>query len=236
MNNTNLTEQDLEHLFGGKKIRSKKKFRPVLYYLMIFILVFGLSYTVINFPAFLNILSFWYKTDIAINEPTEQSFPEAVISFQPGSTPGAVTSEVPNFSDNHLLIPKISVNAPVTWRVANDEKEIQNNLQNGLIQIAGTAMPGESGNVFITGHSSNYWWKEGDYNTVFALLPQLVEGDEIIVTYKGEFHHYKVTGSEEMKSSEVSKHLESDKEKLTIMTCTPVGTNLRRLLVYADPI
>lgn len=57
-------------------------------------------------------------------------------------------------------------------------------LENGIIKYPGSANPGESGNSFIFGHSSNFPWAKGAYNDVFALLNELAVGDEIIVYYK----------------------------------------------------
>ena len=137
------------------------------------------------------------------------------------------------YADNSIFIPKIGVKAPIGWDVKN--ADIMDQLEKNVVHLDGTSKPGGPGDVFLTGHSSNYWWKHGDYNTVFALLPQLNEGDEIIVTYQGEFHYYKITGKQEVKKDEVSSYVDSDTPKLTLMTCVPVGTNLRRLLVFASP-
>ena len=59
--------------------------------------------------------------------------------------------------------------------------------------------------------------------------------DQIILTYKGKFYYYKITSTLEVKPSEVSNYFSSSQEQLTIMTCVPVGTNLKRLLVFATP-
>lgn len=144
------------------------------------------------------------------------------------------TRGIKQYPDNTVFIPKIGVKAAIGWDTKNDE--MTDALEKNVVHLIGTSKPGGSGNIFLTGHSSNYWWKEGEYNSVFALLSQLEEEDEIIVTYRGEFHRYKVSGKEEMKKDEVENHLESSEEKLTIMTCVPVGTNLKRLLVYAKPV
>ena len=224
--------QDLDRLQTPHR---KKRNRAVTVVVDIITVVFFsiCVFAFVNFPSLVLIGTYLVTPEeVQYNFPSAketQSQAVAVVDVAPAKVPG-----VKQYPDNTVFIPKIGVQAPIGWDTTSGQ--VADALEKNVVHLDGTSKPGGYGNIFITGHSSNYWWKEGDYNTVFALLPQLVEGDEIIVTYKGEFHHYKVTGSEEMKSSEVSKHLESDKEKLTIMTCTPVGTNLRRLLVYADPI
>jgi LPXTG-site transpeptidase (sortase) family protein len=60
-------------------------------------------------------------------------------------------------------------------------------------------------------------------------------GDEIFITYRGKFYKYKVFETKEVNPEEVGNYVESKDEQLTLMTCAPVGTNLRRLLIFAKP-
>jgi len=183
----------------------------------------------INFPALTLIGRYMvYPEQVGYSFPSKDGSQGAAVA---GDSP-ALAPGVKQYPDNTIFIPKIGVQAPIGWDTNNDE--LTKALEKNVVHLQGTSKPDGNGNVFITGHSSNYWWKEGEYNSVFALLPQLSEGDEIIITYKGEFHHYQVSGKEEMRKNEVAEHLESDKPKLTIMTCVPVGTNLKRLLIYAE--
>jgi len=154
---------------------------------------------------------------------------------QRSSSPSlAVQSLPPQYEDNTLSIEKISVKAPVNWGIKDEE--VSTKLESGVVHLASTGRPGEGKNIFITGHSSNYWWKSGSFNTVFALLPELVQGDKITLTYQGKMYSYQVEKTLEAKKSELQQFVSADKEQLTLMTCVPVGTNLRRLLVIAKPL
>jgi len=160
---------------------------------------------------------------------------------QPSSSATATSQKTPvaskgvkQYADSTLFIPKIGVEAPIGWDVG--ENDIMGALEKNLAHISGTGKPSEDKNIFVTGHSSNYWWKSGDFKTVFALLPELKENDEIFITYKGKFYKYVVFKTEEVGKNDVSNYIDSDKEQLTLMTCVPVGTNLRRLLVFAKPV
>lgn len=223
--------QDLDRL----QTPHGKKRNPILTVVIDIVTVVFFSICVfafVNFPSLVLIGRYLVSPQqVAYEFPSSKDTQSqvAVVANAPVVAPG-----IKQYPDNTVFIPKIGVQAPIGWDTPTDQ--VTAGLVKNVVHLQGTSKPGENGNIFLTGHSSNYWWVKGDYNTVFALLPQLEVGDEIIVTYKGGFHHYKVTGKEEMKNTEVSKHLDSDKEKLTIMTCVPVGTNLRRLLVYADPI
>jgi LPXTG-site transpeptidase (sortase) family protein len=179
-------------------------------------------FIVVNLPAYLHIA----KYKINPNEISTQS-PSGQIA-QKQKYPQATTAQ-----NNRLIIPKIGVDAPIIWGVLAEESVEK--LQQGVIHIGTTGKPDESKNVFLSGHSSNYWWRKGGYNSVFALLPQLVEGDEIFVTYNGMMYKYTIDSREEVEKSASGRFLNSDGSRLTLMTCTPVGTNLKRLIVGATP-
>jgi len=203
-----------------------KKLHPVVAVLLNFLLVVFFSAFVfffINVPAYIMIS----KYKLAPKSVMIDS-PEIIVGSS--KEPGATTK----YDDNTIVIPKIGVKAPVVWEVAGGK--VMDSLQNGVVHLAGTARPGEIGNAFLTGHSSNYWWRGGDYNNVFALLPELKEGDEIFVIFHGKIEKYQVKQSVEVKRSEVSSYVSSSSERLTLMTCVPIGTNLRRLLIIAEPV
>lgn len=146
--------------------------------------------------------------------------------------PGPKTNTL--YSENSLVIGRIGVKANVKWDVL--APDIMSVLETDLAHIGGTGKPGEGKNIFITGHSSNYWWNEGSLNTVFALLPELKEKDEIYLAYKGKVYKYEVQQKIELTKDKVTDYVSSDKEQLTLMTCVPVGTNLKRLLIIAEPV
>lgn len=109
-------------------------------------------------------------------------------------------------------------------------------LRGGVVRYPGTALPGETGNVFIFGHSSNYPWVKSDYNDAFALLDTLENGDEITIYYNQKKFTYRVTDRAVVKPGDV-KTLESrdhTKKELSLMTCWPVGTTLERIIIFAE--
>lgn len=148
--------------------------------------------------------------------------------------------------ENRIIIPKLNLNVPLVtpsfdsllredWEGV--ETDIQDALQHGVVHYPGTARPGQAGNFFITGHSSYYPWAEGKYKTVFARLHELNPGDEYWVYYGGDKHRYIVGEKKEVKPSDVTVLDQPVGERVaTIMTCTPVGTTLRRLIVTATEV
>lgn len=138
----------------------------------------------------------------------------------------------PNFS---LVIPKIGANAKIFANVdASDEKIYLEVLKKGVAHAAGTAFPGEGGHIFLFAHSTDYFWNVGFYNAIFYLLHKLEAGDEVNIFYKGKRYVYKVIDKKVVNPSQVEYLTrKTNREFLTLQTCWPPGTTLKRLLVFA---
>lgn len=147
---------------------------------------------------------------------------------------------------NYIVIPKLDLNVPIQIPSSEAlmredwdklEEDIQHGLEKGVVHYPGTAKPGQAGNFFVTGHSSYYPWAAGDYKNVFATLHLLDVGDEFWIYYGGDQHRYRVVEEKEVYPSDVSV-LEQplSKRMATLMTCTPVGTTLRRLILHAEEL
>lgn len=113
---------------------------------------------------------------------------------------------------------------------------MQEALGNGVVHYPGTSLPGESGNIAITGHSSYFPWDQGRFKDVFALLHDVVEGDKIVIYYEQDKYIYEVYDIEVVLPEDIGILKQTPEDKLTLITCTPVGTNLKRLIVSAKPI
>lgn len=148
----------------------------------------------------------------------------------------AIDQKISVPSQDTILIPKINVTAPLVYPDQRDNAAILEAIKEGVAHYPNTALPGRVGNVFLTGHSSYYWWSGGKYNQVFALLDKLATGDLIYVYYQGGRYSYRVSRAFVVNPDQVDVLNASDKPILTLMTCTPVGTNLRRLIIQADLI
>lgn len=144
---------------------------------------------------------------------------------------------VPVDPEYSIVIPKIAANARVLPNINPvDENEYLAALQNGVAHAAGTAFPGESGHIFMFAHSTDYIWNVGSYNAVFYLLYKLEAGDEINLFYKGKRHVYTVTGKQIVDPTQVEYLTrKTNEEFITLQTCWPPGTTLKRMLVFAEP-
>lgn len=139
-------------------------------------------------------------------------------------------------AQNTITIPKINVQAPVNYEPSIQEAAIQTALQTGVVHYGNTAAPGQPGNVAIFGHSSNDWWEAGNYKFVFVLLDKLSPGDQITVDYSSHRYVYEVTGSKIVDPTDVGVLNPTSTPTLTLITCTPPGTSLKRLVVTAKQI
>lgn len=145
--------------------------------------------------------------------------------------------------ENRIIIPKIGKNIPLVnvelggnFDFDHMENIFMDELQKGVVRYPGTALPGQVGNAFIFGHSSNYPWIQGNYNDVFALLDNLSAGDDIIVYYNQMKYTYRVQEKTIVKPGDV-KALQSrdpEKKELSLMTCWPIGTDLKRMIVFTE--
>ncbi len=144
----------------------------------------------------------------------------------------ALVPEDPNFS---IVIPKIGANARILANIdASNEQIYLAALQQGVGHVMGTAFPGEGGHVFLFAHSTDYFWNVGTYNAVFYLLGKLESGDEVNVFYRGQRYRYHVIDQTIVDPSQVEYLTrKTNREFLTLQTCWPPGTTLKRLLVFA---
>jgi LPXTG-site transpeptidase (sortase) family protein len=165
-----------------------------------------------------------------------------------GRTDGDLMSFVPPVGPprNLLVIPKLGLHVPIQ-RPATDkllsedwkglEEDIQSALQHGVVHYPATAEPGQAGNFFVTGHSSYFPWAAGEYKSVFARLSALEVGDEYWVFYGGDKHRYIVQEKKEVRPADVSVLDQPINKRIsTLMTCSPVGTTLRRLIIQAQEV
>lgn len=140
---------------------------------------------------------------------------------------------------NQLYIPSLEIVAPIVFVEGTTEAVFQPALANGVVQYPKTAKIGTVGNTYIFGHSSDFAFSKGNYKTIFALLPNIEIGAEILATNEeGERFTYKVYDKFVAKKTDV--HLLDQETKgrkiLTLQTSYPIGTALQRYIVKAEMV
>ncbi|MDO8340564.1 MAG: sortase [Candidatus Woesebacteria bacterium] len=129
-----------------------------------------------------------------------------------------------------LSIPKLGIKNAITTIGGED-------LSKSLIHYPGTALPGRIGNSVIFGHSAlPIFFSPTNYKTIFATLPTLKIGDEIIVNYDGITYRYVIEQMFDVLPTDI-QILEQDNSDsfISLVTCIPPGDprNPRRLIVRA---
>jgi len=226
-----IEERDIQNLYGSNNESSGKQvFRYFLYFVYL-IIGFLIIFVLINFSSFKKRFTFWYQENI-INEEGDNS-PLIDSINQPHSSTDEIIN-IPSVPINTIVIEKININVPVIWDIPNLPLETEKNLKNGVIHLRGTAKPGEEGSIFITGHSSDYFWSNGKYKEAFALLDKLVVGDKIYINYNDVIYGYNTIEKKVVKPDDLSVLEQGNKKILSLATCTPVGTALNRLVIVAE--
>lgn len=140
-------------------------------------------------------------------------------------------------SNLSIAIPKINAYAPLIDNVDPwNESEYREALKKGVAIAKGFAKPGQEGITYMFAHSSDSPWRISSYNTVFFRLGELKKDDLIDINYNGKSYQYQVSHSIEVWPNEVETLTKRTGNQLILQTCTPVGTSLKRLLIFANPL
>jgi sortase A len=138
-----------------------------------------------------------------------------------GSTDAQVVG--PDGLIGRLEIPRLGLSAVLFEGTGNST------LRRAAGHIAGTALPGEPGNVGIAGHRDR----------LFRPLRNIQQNDIITVTRPGSEYRYRVVSTKIVSPDDVAV-LDSDgHESLTLVTCYPfyfVGAAPRRFIVRAERV
>ena len=136
-----------------------------------------------------------------------------------------------------ITIPSINAQAHIISNVNPwDQNEYKAALENGVAHAKGSYFPNQKGTVFLFAHSSDTPWHMTRTNTPFIKLPQVKNGEKIFLSKDGKLYSYKVVKKVIVNPSDVSFLKDLSKDQLLLQTCTPPGTALKRLIVFAEKI
>ena len=143
-------------------------------------------------------------------------------------------------ADPKLIIPKLNVDVPAHFNIANDTATIDNAMNHGVAQFkipGADALPGQVGNLVISGHSAGDIYSNNQYKFIFSGLERLQDNDLIYVNYNSVRYTYKVTKKQTVEPTDVAALVyPTSKPILTLITCTPLGSDRYRLLVTAEQV
>ena len=133
-----------------------------------------------------------------------------------------------------IVIPKIHASSPIIPNVnAWNKTEYQSKLKQGIAHAKGTAIPGEKGISLLFAHSSDLPWNITRVNTAFFRLNELKKNDRFYIIKNGKRIEYKVVMVKTVWLNETEFLNDKKNDFLILQTCTPIGTDLKRLLVFS---
>src|ERR1700761_1411445 len=142
---------------------------------------------------------------------------------------GSATAEVEKVSSGdansatllgRIEIPRVGVSAIV------EEGESDSTLAQSVGHLAGTALPGQKGNVALAAHRDTY----------FRDLEDIQNGDEVYFTTATAIYKYEVDDLSVVAPDDVSVIAPTNDSRLTLITCYPfhyVGPAPKRFVVTA---
>lgn len=156
----------------------------------------------------------------------------------PGSFDNIKSQEneiIPISTEFGIVIEKINANAKVIPNVdPGSEREYTKALAQGVAAALGSTIPGQPGNLYLFSHSTDAPWNIIRFNAIFYLLRELEVGDRAIVFYENKRFDYIVFDKKVVEPSDISYLTNKyDIPVLTLQTCDPPGTLLKRLIVRA---
>ncbi len=160
---------------------------------------------------------------------------------QKGPTFGSLLKEPPPLqiqpvnTKSAIVIERIDANSPVVLDVdPGSEADYLAALKVGVAHAKGTVLPGERGNSYLFAHSVGSPWDVVRYNAVFYLLRELVPGDRVVIFRDNWRYDFRVYDKQIVDPTDTAFLLAKyDEPTLTLQTCWPPGTVLKRLLVFA---
>lgn len=167
----------------------------------------------------------------------------AYISPNSDNVTSSITAVDPTVSgtispEPRLIIPKLNVDVPVAFGIST--ADVDQAMAEGVAQFmipGANAMPGQIGNLVITGHSAGDIYSSNPYKFIFSGLERLEVGDLIYINYESTRYTYQMTGREVVEPTNVDALIyDTNKPMLTLITCTPLGTSRYRLLISAEQI
>ena len=136
-----------------------------------------------------------------------------------------------------IVIPKIDVEAPISFVESTDPKDFLEPLKQGVAHFP-SAFPGEQGVSVLLGHSSPFSWFGNTYDDVFSNLNELEVSDRILITVNGTLNSYEVSGKVFLNRGQdiPLEYQISSGSRILLISCWPPGINNKRIIIQAEAV
>ncbi|MFH0987993.1 MAG: sortase [Parcubacteria group bacterium] len=136
--------------------------------------------------------------------------------------------------ESRLSINDIDLDALIVHPESADINILNAAINKGVAHYPGSGEPGEVGNVFLFGHSTNLKIVNNQNYAVFNRLKELQAGAMIRLESDGNEYWYVVKSMSLKKADETWINLATSKKLLTISTCNVFGAKEDRYVVEAE--
>lgn len=149
--------------------------------------------------------------------------------------PAAVATPAPTAAEVESVLQLAALEGPLPliYSETLEEEKIQEYLRQGAVVLPLGTNFGQPGNVVVTAHSSGPE-SFGLYRSAFAKLSEIKPGDEFMIRTSGGVYTYRAYDSEIVWPHEVDKLPNDERSTVTLVTCWPLFTNFKRLLVHGE--
>lgn len=130
-----------------------------------------------------------------------------------------------NITQNLLIIPKIGVKIPIV------EGATEAALNKGAWRLPETSTPDKGSNTVLTGHR---WRYRPPSEKTFYLLDKLEIGDSFRIFWQGKEYNYKIISKIVVLPTDVWVLNGTEKSIVTLITCTPLFSTEKRLVVKGE--
>lgn len=205
-----ISRQDQEHRDHRRSIITR-----VLIFGGIFLLVIGALIAV-------GVKIYVWGTNHSALQFQEELFRQWEESPADPSNPGK-PAPLPGEPALRIVIPSIEVDAIVVELANMDDLE---SLNKGPGHIPGTAYPGQSGNIVLSGHRTTY-------GAPFRRINELVPGDEIFLYTASGKYVYTVSEQLIVEPTDLSVLDQAGEPRLTLASCHPELSARQRIVVVS---
>lgn len=194
--------------------------------------------------------------EVEIEPPAVEATPMAITSSEQGSTnsPPEIVSQPTTLETwglsraYSISIPSLGIRAPVMrastthWNLQEWnqlEEQLQTAMSYGAVAYPHSASAKtEGGSLYIAAHSSppDQRAMKSNYGHLFATLPSLQSGEEIVLQQGTENIRYRMSGARAVPASYSHVLAEGGPDSLTLITCYPVGSTDQRWIVTAKKV
>lgn len=205
----------------ARSVKRSKHFRPIL--------AGVIAAAIVAFVQFNQLLTGTVAAFVSPSSNLDQ--PILVASIQ----------DIPVGPDNLLVIPKLGLESPLVFDAAsNSEEDMQTALERGVVHYDlpdANSLPGQKGNSVFLGHSAGDVFYGGHFKYIFSKLNRLAPGDTFYINFDGTRYIYNIQSTAVINPDQLDKlMINDDNAWVTLVTCDPPGSSLRRLVIYAKQI